>query len=305
MKGSTVAVACVMALGTSAARADVREALSPGPLSKAHQSLDKTCDACHVERQGSPDERCLRCHTRRGSQRKGRRGTHAAFGAQPCASCHQEHRGADHSATPPVNPATFDHASTGFRLEGEHRTADCGSCHKPSPTGLQWTFVSTTCVGCPPTPTTAARWVGAPAATPARRGASFASITMTPRWATRRRASTPPWSAGGATPKRARSAERPGAASGATAGFRAASSCRPPTPASSATPTATGGSSRRGPSAAPRPLAPPATVARVTPPLAGARPPSTSPASRASRCRCAAPTGTWPAPAAISPTPRG
>jgi hypothetical protein len=114
--------------------------LSPGPLSRAHESLSgiTQCTSCHTLRVGSAELKCLDCHTEIAQRLTQKRGLHATQVKNPsdskeCATCHSEHNGADfeliHWQTPLER---FDHRQTGYALEGKHAETDCQECHTPA-----------------------------------------------------------------------------------------------------------------------------------------------------------------------------
>src|SRR5437868_3642255 len=112
--------------------------ISPGPLSRAHKTLDGAvhCTSCH-KFGGGRVLRCLECHTEIASRLNSHRGLHASYGLTPgssqdCARCHSEHNGEDFPIvkwTP--TPAGFDHSKTGYALEGKHAGLTCNKCHTP------------------------------------------------------------------------------------------------------------------------------------------------------------------------------
>ena len=112
---------------------------SPGALSKAHHSLSGpgNCTSCHALATGSVKFRCLNCHAEIATRLKAQRGLHpnmvnAGGEKKECNSCHAEHQG---EAFVPirwdVDLSEFDHAKTGYVLEGAHRSQDCRKCHTP------------------------------------------------------------------------------------------------------------------------------------------------------------------------------
>lgn len=119
--------------------AAARAQLSPGPLSKAHQSLSgpTKCTACHKLGLGSGNLKCLECHTEISSRLAGQRGYHPQVvkkgaGDKDCARCHSEHNGESFGLirwNPPL--PNFDHALTGYVLEGKHAPLACAQCHLP------------------------------------------------------------------------------------------------------------------------------------------------------------------------------
>ena len=99
--------------------------ISPGPLSRPHQSLNGStnCASCH-KFGGQAALKCLECHTEIASRLSARRGLHATYNIPPgssqeCARCHSEHNGEDF----PIikwDTKTFNHKETGYQLEGKH-----------------------------------------------------------------------------------------------------------------------------------------------------------------------------------------
>ena len=108
--------------------------ISPGPLSRAHQSLDgaANCTTCH-KLGGEPQFKCLDCHGEIASRIANRQGLHAAYhlaqgSSQECARCHSEHNGEDFPLVR-WDVKTFDHRQTGYALEGKHGGLACNRCH--------------------------------------------------------------------------------------------------------------------------------------------------------------------------------
>jgi hypothetical protein len=128
-----VLLAIALLAGPNGARAQV----SPGPLSKAHASIDSPteCFKCHVGTMAKTgiDERCLACHKEIGWMQERKRGTHARLNGKECVSCHPEHGGRDFKLIvwDSGTPEKFDHQKTGFVLEGKHAPLECAKCHKP------------------------------------------------------------------------------------------------------------------------------------------------------------------------------
>jgi hypothetical protein len=112
--------------------------VSPGPLATAHAALDGATDCfrCHAKGAGRSqmDLRCLDCHTEVGWMRARKRGYHAKVADRACASCHPDHGGRDFAlvAWDGGSPERFDHAQSGFMLEGRHASLPCRDCHKPA-----------------------------------------------------------------------------------------------------------------------------------------------------------------------------
>jgi hypothetical protein len=113
--------------------------LSPGPLSKAHKSLagPAHCTACHALTTGAGKFKCLSCHSDIRQRISEQRGLHATLakengGRLECIRCHSEHNG--EKFVPilwDVDLSDFDHAKTGYNLEGSHRGLECRRCHTP------------------------------------------------------------------------------------------------------------------------------------------------------------------------------
>jgi hypothetical protein len=112
--------------------------ISPGTLSKAHQSLSgpTNCTKCHDLGRGTAEMKCLECHTEIRERVAQRRGMHAEWvkanaTGKDCASCHSEHNGSDFQIVHwEPNRETMNHSQTGFALTGKHAGIACQSCHK-------------------------------------------------------------------------------------------------------------------------------------------------------------------------------
>ncbi|MCB1197862.1 MAG: hypothetical protein KDK51_05770 [Deltaproteobacteria bacterium] len=108
--------------------------LSPGPLAKAHQSIDgrKNCSKCHVAGKGLSTKLCLDCHTEiqtRVVQNKGYHGRMQNIESQ-CFQCHPDHVGRDFQLIEwKPSKDQFDHNLTGYVLEGAHISQTCDACH--------------------------------------------------------------------------------------------------------------------------------------------------------------------------------
>jgi Class III cytochrome C family len=110
--------------------------ISPGPLSRAHKSLDGAtqCTTCH-KFGGEAALKCLDCHSEIVSRVASHKGLHATYhlnpgSSQECARCHSEHNGLDFPVVK-WDPKTFDHKQTGYALEGKHAGLACNKCHTP------------------------------------------------------------------------------------------------------------------------------------------------------------------------------
>ncbi len=139
---------------------------SPGKLSAAHAELDRPTDCfkCHEPKKSATAGRCLACHTELAARVAAGRGYH---GGDPkrreeCNACHAEHGGRE--LRPVVwegGRDAFDHAATGYPLEGGHAGVPCEKCHDAAhvrspdvlegPTarpGRTYLGASTRCDGC-------------------------------------------------------------------------------------------------------------------------------------------------------------
>jgi hypothetical protein len=113
--------------------------ISPGPLSKPHQGLsgETQCTKCHEFNARTPTYRCVQCHTEIASELDSNRGLHATYphGGPPgtaCIKCHSDHNGVNFNLLHwDPTPKGFDHAKTGFVLNGKHSAVTCRNCHLP------------------------------------------------------------------------------------------------------------------------------------------------------------------------------
>src|SRR5579872_1817544 len=97
--------------------------ISPGPLSRAHQSLEGAtqCASCH-KFGGEAILKCLDCHSEIAERLSSRKGLHATYGmkagsSQDSARCHSEHNGLDFQLVK-WDTKNFDHKQTGYVLQG-------------------------------------------------------------------------------------------------------------------------------------------------------------------------------------------
>ncbi len=103
---------------------------APGPLSAFHAQKPgiAACASCHAPDGDASPEKCLSCHEEIASRLKEGRGFHRDK-AEGCGTCHAEHEGPNAKLVP-LDPGDFDHAETGFLLEGGHaRVGECLACH--------------------------------------------------------------------------------------------------------------------------------------------------------------------------------
>lgn len=108
--------------------------LSPGRLAEPHSELEglRQCTSCHeLGKRGVATERCLDCHAPLAERIVVGVGYHASVPPDACADCHPDHLGADADLVR-LDPATFDHADTGYDLQLSHASLECRTCHEPS-----------------------------------------------------------------------------------------------------------------------------------------------------------------------------
>ncbi len=109
--------------------------ISPGPLARAHASLDGPLDCmkCHGAGDKGLDRQCLACHKEIAATIDARRGLHGKGRLESCARCHPDHAGEDFDLVSWAEGSEdrFDHSKTVFELKGKHRQAECRDCHNP------------------------------------------------------------------------------------------------------------------------------------------------------------------------------
>lgn len=107
--------------------------ISPGDLSAAHANLEGmiNCTQCHDIGKKVSNTKCLDCHTEIGTLIGNNQGYHAnsSVRSKDCFECHSDHHGRKFDMVR-FNHDTFNHALTGYDLEGKHRQVDCRECHK-------------------------------------------------------------------------------------------------------------------------------------------------------------------------------
>jgi hypothetical protein len=129
----TSLAAAVIVYATTAAHAQISQLVSPGPLSKAHASLEGVdkCQKCHEPGRKVTNDLCLSCHKPIADRIRLKKGVHRDATGD-CAGCHVEHAGVD-AELRPFDQKNFDHGTeTGFVLDGRHVAIakDCAKCHK-------------------------------------------------------------------------------------------------------------------------------------------------------------------------------
>lgn len=109
--------------------------ISPGDLSRAHQSLEgiSNCTKCHELGKQLQSSKCLDCHTEiRGLINSGR-GYHSSdlVKSKNCWNCHSDHHGRDYKVIR-FDSKAFSHSSAKFDLVGKHAKLECEKCHNNS-----------------------------------------------------------------------------------------------------------------------------------------------------------------------------
>jgi hypothetical protein len=109
--------------------------ISPGKLSSFHVSLEGigNCTSCHEIGKEPTNDRCLKCHGIIQAHMDASRGYHSAneVRSKKCAQCHSEHHGREFQLVFWKDGRDkFDHALTGYSLEGKHQGLGCDKCHR-------------------------------------------------------------------------------------------------------------------------------------------------------------------------------
>jgi len=127
------AVLCALLL-VLVASVSVRAQISPGPLSRAHASLEGmgNCSECHSSAKEQVPDKCMACHKQIAEQQRTSHGLHAQPKYKECVLCHVEHQGVDFDLVHfDGGTEAFDHSTTGFALSGKHAGVACRTCHSP------------------------------------------------------------------------------------------------------------------------------------------------------------------------------
>ncbi len=103
---------------------------SPGELSAAHAQLEgpSNCTRCHEVGKTISGQKCLSCHTEIERAVTNKHGFHFRVRSRACVECHKEHLGRT-APTYRFSPQSFNHAETGFVLQGKHAPLRCIQCH--------------------------------------------------------------------------------------------------------------------------------------------------------------------------------
>ncbi|HVU03272.1 MAG TPA: hypothetical protein VHE30_16040 [Polyangiaceae bacterium] len=150
----TLVVVLLAFWGLGLARLAYAQLLSPGPLSKAHASLegDQHCNDCHSSGKRVSQGGCLNCHADIGAKIAAGQGLHGLrYKGKPCESCHVEHLGGGGTIRWPGGaPSKLDHSQTGWPLEGAHAGTPCNKCHDKGNARGAHTYLglSTACASC-------------------------------------------------------------------------------------------------------------------------------------------------------------
>jgi hypothetical protein len=109
--------------------------LMPGPVISAHEKYEHDCDQCHdtsdKDKQG---HLCVQCHDHENilDDISGKIGFHGRLPKSDqtnCKHCHTEHEGRNATVVL-LNPSTFNHQQTDFKLKGTHKKTSCNACHE-------------------------------------------------------------------------------------------------------------------------------------------------------------------------------
>lgn len=112
----------------------LRAQLSPGDLSAPHAQLEglENCTQCHSAGAKISAQNCLACHVFLKERITAGKGLHADPQLKNCVECHTEHHGRDFQLIFwKEGRENFDHARSGYRLEGAHLPLKCADCHQP------------------------------------------------------------------------------------------------------------------------------------------------------------------------------
>jgi len=111
---------------------DIERMVMPGQLSNSHSKYEKNCETCHQRfDKAGQDKLCLDCHKEIAADVKSHQHIHGTPDRGTCNTCHKEHKGRNAKLSS-LDPKTFDHSKTEFKLSGGHVKPKCESCHKPS-----------------------------------------------------------------------------------------------------------------------------------------------------------------------------
>lgn len=109
---------------------------SPGDLTESHAFLEGmgNCTGCHELGEPPQNDKCLDCHQLINNRMANQQGFHGQSDLRDklCSACHSEHNGREFDLIHwPDGRDNFNHAITGYALEGKHAQIECRACHKP------------------------------------------------------------------------------------------------------------------------------------------------------------------------------
>lgn len=152
-------VSPVHAANGEASQGLLNKLLAPGPLMEGHKELEGSrCLECHVAGGGIPDSQCLNCHKDIKKFVDHKIGFHG-MATKTCIACHTDHKGRDFDSVA-VDTKSFNHDTTGYKLEGKHADLKCTECHVekrsknakspniPRPNDARYFGLKVTCVSC-------------------------------------------------------------------------------------------------------------------------------------------------------------
>jgi len=143
----TVLAALLLTCASLAQATAIEKILMPGEVSQAHAKYETECVKCHDrshrERQSTL---CLDCHKDVAQDLREKKGFHghAVKADTECTACHNEHKGRRADIVR-FDRESFEHAISGYKLEGRHQTVACANCHV---SGKKYREAATTCFGC-------------------------------------------------------------------------------------------------------------------------------------------------------------
>lgn len=138
-------VLCVWGVSGSVTAQNIESILAPGKLIQGHVKLEDDCKQCHVKFDRSAQSGlCADCHKEVGADMKAKTGFHGRQKAQPCSSCHTDHKGRDAQVVV-LDKKKFDHSQTDYLLRGKHQPVECEKCHV---TGKKYSAAPSQCNAC-------------------------------------------------------------------------------------------------------------------------------------------------------------
>lgn len=129
--------------------------LAPGPLIGGHGELEhKDCLKCHEPAGGIPNQKCADCHKDIRGNIESKTHFHGLMKGKACIDCHKDHKGRAYDSVF-FQTKAFDHARTGFDLNGAHARTDCAKCHTETrktkftrPSDPRYFGTKDSCLGC-------------------------------------------------------------------------------------------------------------------------------------------------------------